>query len=190
MASRPDRPGDLDRLARDMIAALDGIMQHLMRAVISEGMEDISLTFQEIRVFKTVSAEEPITMNALAGFMRISLPTATRLVEGLVAKGVLVRTRTAEDRRLVLVSRSEMAKAREQVFFSDRAAMIRGTLKQLAPAEREKMAGTLKQIAQVLQFNPSVKPGQAQQQKTAIAKKRGAGRENRDAKGSRRRPRR
>jgi hypothetical protein len=122
--------------------------------------------------------------------MRISLPTATRLVEGLVAKGVLVRTRTAEDRRLVLVSRSEMAKAREQVFFSDRAAMIRGTLKQLAPAEREKMAGTLKQIAQVLQFNPSVKPGQAQQQKTAIAKKRGAGRENRDAKGSRRRPRR
>jgi len=155
MALKPSRPKELDQLASDMLTTLDRIIHHLMTAVISERIdEEIPLTLQEIRVFKTVGAGEPVTMNALAGAMRISLPTTTHLVDSLVAKGVVVRTRTKEDRRLVLVSRSPKAKAREQKIFDDRAALILSILEKLTPVEREKMAKALSEIALVFQAMP------------------------------------
>lgn len=151
-------PRELDQLASDMLTTLDRIVHHLMTAVISEQIdEEIPLTLQEIRVFKTVGAVgEPVTMNALASAMRISLPTATHLVDSLVSKGVVVRTRTREDRRLVLISRSAKAKAREQKIFDDRAALILSILEKLTRVEQKKMAKALSEIALVFQAMPGI----------------------------------
>ena len=151
------RPKELGQLASNLLTTLDRIIRHLVTAVVSERIDDeIALTLQEIRVFKTVGAGEPITMNALAGAMRISLPTATHLVDSLVAKGVVVRARTREDRRLVLVSRSPKAKAREQKIFDDRARLILSILEKLTPVEREKMAKALSEIEVVFQAKPGI----------------------------------
>jgi DNA-binding MarR family transcriptional regulator len=151
------RADKVDRLARDMLTTFDRIIHQLMTAVALErGDEEIPLTFQEVRAFKTVSVREPITMNALASAIRISLPATTHLVDSLVAKGALVRTRTKEDRRLVLVSMSKKAKACVQKVFDDRVAMILRILKRLAPAERKRVAEAMDEIARVLQAGPGV----------------------------------
>jgi DNA-binding MarR family transcriptional regulator len=142
---------ELDGLAREILTTFDRIVHYLMTAVIAEGMDDdLALTLQEVRIFKMVSFREPVRMQELAKAARISLPAATHLVDSLVAKGIVVRTRTDEDRRLVLVSRSKRAKAREQRCFDDRVEMILGVLRELVPAERAKFAKATGEIARVL----------------------------------------
>jgi DNA-binding MarR family transcriptional regulator len=150
-----DRKRELEQLACDMLTTMDGIIRNLITTVVTSHDDEIPLTFQEIRVFKAVGANEPMTMNALASTVRVPLPTATYLVDNLVAKGVVVRTRTKEDRRLVLVSRSAKAMAREQKIFRDHAAMILNILEKLTPGERRKMAKALREIAMIFQDMPA-----------------------------------
>lgn len=145
-----------DRLAREILTTFDRIVYQLMMAVIAEGTdEELALTLQEIRAYKTVVFNEPITMNALATSMRISLPTATHIVDSLVLKGIMVRTRTIHDRRLVLVSRSNKAKVRERKAFNDRVVLILNAFKPFNSAEWKKIAKALVEIAKTLQSQPT-----------------------------------
>jgi len=158
--STMDHADAFNRLARDILTTFDRIAYHLMMAAIAERTDDeLALTLQEIRTYKTVAFKEPITMNALATTMRIPLPTATHLVDSLVAKGIVIRTRTMHDRRLVLVSRSKKAKAREQKALDDQAALILNAFKPFNPAEWEKIAKALGEVAEALQSRPKYSQG-------------------------------
>jgi len=146
------RAAVLDRLARDMVTALDRILDHFVAAAPAptEGAE-IPLTLQEVRVIKTLIPRESITMSTLASSMGVSLPTATHLVDRLVAKGITERTRPEHDRRLVLVALSERSKAHERRFLENRTALILSILEPFGPAEREQVVKAFGEIARVLE---------------------------------------
>ena len=150
----------LDRLARDMVSALDRILDHLMAAAPAEGAgSEVPLTLQEVHVVKTIAPRESISMSTLASSMGISLPTATHLVDRLVTKGVAVRTRPEHARRLVLVALSEQAKARERAFFENRVALVLNILAALTPAERGQVVRALGEIARVVQSRAASQAG-------------------------------
>jgi DNA-binding MarR family transcriptional regulator len=142
----------LDRLAREMVVALDRIIYHMVAAVpIEESCAEIPLTLQEVRVIKTISPKGAITMSTLASSLGVSLPTATHLVDRLVAKGIVVRTKSEHDRRLVLVTLSDLSKANDRKFFENRVALILGFLEPLGPAERGQVVNVLAGIAEAVQ---------------------------------------
>lgn len=146
-------PADvLDGLALDMVEALDRILEDLVAAAPAEGAEgEFPLTLQEVRVVKTLVHRGSVNMSVLAGALGISMPTATHLVDRLVAKGAAVRTRPEHDRRLVLVALSDRKKAHEQAFFENRVAMIRTVLEPLDPAAREHVVKAIGEMARMLQ---------------------------------------
>ena len=75
------------------------------------------------------TSDGPMAMCALAEAAGVAAPTATRMIDGLVKRGLAERTRpdggdrrrveitlTAEGRRLVAAKRERIARAREEVF--------------------------------------------------------------------------
>jgi len=141
----------LAELARQMVVTLDFILDRMMReAPPVTADRELPFTLQEVHAIKTIGERESITMSALATSLAVSLPTATHLVDRLVAKGVAVRTRPEYDRRVVLVALSEQSKAHEKAFLANRVAFIRRFLEPFGPAERERVVGVLGEIAQAM----------------------------------------
>jgi DNA-binding MarR family transcriptional regulator len=90
----------------------------------------------------------PLPMGALADAADVAPPTASRMLDGLVKRGIAERTRseegdrrlvevtlTAEGRKLVAAKRARIAQAREEVFH------------RLSPSERRAAARLLHSLA-------------------------------------------
>lgn len=136
------------RLASDVVSALDTIFEHLMATTPIEGASwEIPMTFSEMRATKKLARLGPVTMRVLADSLKVSLPTATHLIDRLVAKGVVVRSRPESDRRLVLVELSEKSKECWNVMAARRLEVVKHILEPLRPAVREEVARTLGEIA-------------------------------------------
>jgi MarR family transcriptional regulator, organic hydroperoxide resistance regulator len=90
----------------------------------------------------------PLPMSALADAADVAAPTASRMLDGLVSRGIAERTRpddgdrrrvevtlTAEGRNLVAAKRARIAQTREEVFH------------RLSPSERRAAARLLHSLA-------------------------------------------
>jgi len=134
--------------AGEVVTALDQVFDYLLAMAPAEGSgADIQLSFSELRAAKQVPDEGSINMRHLAASMGVPLSTATRLVDRLVAKGVVARMRPKHDRRLVLVELSERSKEYRQLLFRARVALIAQILEPLGDAARAQAAQVLSQIA-------------------------------------------
>jgi MarR family transcriptional regulator, organic hydroperoxide resistance regulator len=153
----------LHKASRQAVEKLDFILDHLMRAAPSVAAErEVPFTIQEVRAIKSIGARGSITMSALASELGVSLPTATHIVDRLVAKGAALRTRPEHDRRLVLVALSERAKEHEKSFFENRVAYLYRILESLGQAERERAVQSLGEIAQAIESDPAGEPERPQ----------------------------
>ncbi|HWQ52247.1 MAG TPA: MarR family transcriptional regulator [Bryobacteraceae bacterium] len=155
----------LDGLARDMVSALDQIIDRLMTVAPAEGIGwEVPLTLQEVRAVKAIPRAESVTMSTLATSMGVSLPTATHLVDRLVTKGLVVRSRPEHDRRLVLVALSERSRAHQRAFFENRVKLTLSILEPLGPTEREQVVKVVGEIARVVQSRVVGQPGRTDSQ--------------------------
>jgi DNA-binding MarR family transcriptional regulator len=154
----------LEQLARDMVGSIERILEFLVKAAPDmDGIDgEVSLTFQEIRAVRTIGGSESITMSALARSLKVSLPTATHVVDRLVAKGVAQRTRPDNDRRLVLVALSERATACHRALLEHRVATISNILNPLDPAARKRVVKALGEVAKVVQSHEARQAEQIQ----------------------------
>ena len=87
-------------------------------------------------------------MTDFAGELGVPLSTATHTVDRLVAKDLVMRLRSAKDRRVVQVELSDMGKALHAELRSRHQAMARNWLAPLSPAERETFLKLMAKIAQ------------------------------------------
>ncbi len=80
---------------------------------------------------------ERLTMSNLAESLGVPLSTATHTVDRLVAKGLVERNRSEEDRRVVEVKMSDYGSQLQQTFRDNRKIVARSWLEPLSGAERE-----------------------------------------------------
>jgi DNA-binding MarR family transcriptional regulator len=89
----------------------------------------------------------PLGLRELARAAAVSAPTATRMIDGLEARGLVTRERAADDRRAVRIALT--ADGREAVD-ERRASMLarrRALFDQLSPGERRAAAKVLARLA-------------------------------------------
>lgn len=91
----------------------------------------------------TLSRLGPCTMADLSAALRVDASTATRAVDRLVAGGIAVRRRAAEDARTVLVSLTATGRALVRKLTAERLEQLERTLALLSPAERRQIAESL-----------------------------------------------
>jgi MarR family transcriptional regulator, organic hydroperoxide resistance regulator len=142
-----DQGTSLDRLAHEMVRGLDEMMRVFISFSMSTVEMDTALTMHEARAINLLGGPTPVTMSDFAADLRISLPTATHLVDRLVVKDLVARRRSDEDRRVVLIELSERGRKRHQTFLGHRLATTRKVLEMMAPDDRARAVGAVGQLA-------------------------------------------
>lgn len=111
---------------------ITGIEQKAVRAL---GYSDI--TANDMHVIEAIGVDAPKNMSSIARALSVTVGTLTISVNSLVKKGYVVRQRSEEDRRVVLVSLSEKGKEVFEHHAKFHKAMIDGAIEELTGEELE-----------------------------------------------------
>lgn len=103
---------------------------------------DLSLTqLKALHVLDAPDAEE--TVKSLAGRLGISLPAASRAVEGLHQRGLVERQEDAEDRRMKRVSATAEGRRATRTLHDARLSGLEDFAATLTPVQQRRLSGAL-----------------------------------------------
>jgi DNA-binding MarR family transcriptional regulator len=120
-----------------LLGFLDTLFRRWMLARKGESFEGPECSREELRTLFLIHAKGRSMMSSLADELGVPLSTATHTIDRLVAKDLVVRTRSEEDRRVVQVEMSNFGKKLQENFKKKRLSMAHSWLEPLSPGERE-----------------------------------------------------
>jgi DNA-binding MarR family transcriptional regulator len=129
------------------VAAFDDFVRAAKRARARVESEAALTPSQFDLVWPLLDAGDALGLRELARAAGVSAPTATRMLDGLKARGLVTRERCADDRRAV---RLALTDAGRDAVHDQRARMLarrRALFDQLAPGERRAAAKVLARLA-------------------------------------------
>lgn len=92
---------------------------------------------QEMSMLELLGKRGPMIMSELSDSARLCLSTATGIIDGLVSKGLAMRSRSDQDRRIVQVQLTQEGQDVYEQVLHGRLNMVRGMLGALDPNEQE-----------------------------------------------------
>lgn len=105
--------------SRGLNEMLVNLFNHVMdvesRAVITEEFKDI--TNNDMHIIEAVGVEAPRNMSDIAKRLKVTVGTLTTNMNGLEKKGYIIRERSTQDKRVVLVTLTERGR---KAFFHHR----------------------------------------------------------------------
>jgi DNA-binding MarR family transcriptional regulator len=128
-----DQPG---RQAR----TLQGLLVKLLEppGVLNEHpLSDVELSPREVKVLMTLGEKGETIMSDLANTLRVPLSTATRIIDRLNTKQLVDRSRSDQDRRIVVVRPSDKGRSMHEAFKETQLVMAGRMLEPLSSGERE-----------------------------------------------------
>jgi DNA-binding MarR family transcriptional regulator len=124
------------------IFELGRILRSRMR--VSLGIDCPSLP--QLEVLEFVRDEETPTMRDIAGFLKVTAPSATSLVEELVAQGLMTRAPNPRDRREVRLALTGKGKSTLSRTTKRRNRVLASVLAPLGGRDKEEFDRLLKKI--------------------------------------------
>jgi DNA-binding MarR family transcriptional regulator len=144
---KPGTSPDLERQLRELEACFEAFHRVMMRSM-APPATDVELSPQDARALMTLADRAPLTMTDLSETLGVPLSTATRMVERLIDKGLAIRSRIEDDRRIVRVDLSGEGNRLHQIFLEHRRATGRVMLAPLTHGEREIFIELMRKITQ------------------------------------------
>ena len=139
MNKKPNR--DLNRL---LVNLFNNVMATEAKAVITEEFKDI--TNNDMHIIEAIGIEEPHKMSDIAKRLDVTVGTLTTNMNSLEDKKYIVRQRSTEDKRVVLVTLTEKGR---KAFFHHRdfhKQMIREIVRDLKEDEMEVLIRCLESL--------------------------------------------
>ena len=127
-----------------LVKLFNEIMDVEERALITSEYKDISVN--DMHVIEAIGIREPKNMSTVARAVSVTVGTLTIAINHLVKKGYVERSRSEEDRRVVLVSLSEKG---EKAYFHHRMfheKMVMEILDGMDEKETEVLTGALTKL--------------------------------------------
>ncbi len=143
-------PTSLARYALELHNCFDAVADLFLPGPPDEG--GFEVTLHEVRALDVLGRKPSWTMSEFAAALRVTLPTATHTVDRLVKKRAVSRRKSAEDRRLVLISLSGNGLKRQQWLLEHRIRVCTTLLKRLDAAERLAALQTMRRFAESAQL--------------------------------------
>lgn len=140
-------PKRTDALARDLYT-LAGHLLKLGNADVFRSLAELDLSLTQVKVLHMIEdAEEgELSIGQVAESVALSLPAASRSVDGLLARGFVERREDPQDRRArrvrILPAGSAITRALHEARLTACEAFVAG----LAPDDAERLAGALTPI--------------------------------------------
>lgn len=111
------------------------------KALISGEYKDISVN--DMHVIEAIGIQEPRNMSSVSKDLSVTVGTLTIAINSLVKKGYVVRVRSEEDRRVVLLSLTPKGEGAYQHHRRFHDKMVLSVLQDLNAKETEVLAGAL-----------------------------------------------
>ena len=138
----------LDKMGRTLnellVNLFNSVLQTEAKAVITEEFKDISEN--DMHIMEAVGIEEKRKMSDIAARLSVTVGTLTVNMNSLEKKGYIVRERSTQDKRVVLVTLTEKGR---KAFFHHRdfhKAMIKAAVANLSEDERKALVSCLTKL--------------------------------------------
>ena len=135
-----------DAAARTLVELLQKVEESELDPKTSPVLEE-KLSPQELKVLRTVGRERCCIMSGIAGAIRLSLSSATGLIDRLVEKKLVRRERSLEDRRVVQVELTDEGRQAQEAALHGRLELARRLMKSLSAEEQGTLAALLGRIS-------------------------------------------
>ena len=128
-----------------LVNLFNKVMDMEAKAIITEEFKDI--TNNDMHIIEAVGIDQPKSMSMIAKRLSVTVGTLTVNMNSLEKKGYIVRERSEQDKRVVLVTLTEKGR---KAFFHHRdfhKAMIRAAVKGLDETEMQTLIKCLQQLS-------------------------------------------
>ena len=115
------------------------------KALITDQFKDISVN--DMHIMEAIGIEKPKNMSSVARLVDVTVGTLTIAINNLVKKGYVMRVRSEEDRRVVLVSLSEKGKTAYEHHRQFPQKMVEAVLEDLNQEETLVLTNALKKLS-------------------------------------------
>ena len=138
--------------------AFDGFVRQVIVPNSHKAAQDLQMGPQDVRALTWLGRRERCLMTDFAKGVGIPLSTATHLADRLVEKGVMLRERSEQDRRVVSISLSVLGKKLDLQFFELRLSRSQTLLARLVPGEQQELVALMrKALVEAAELDPASK---------------------------------
>ncbi|MEU6389464.1 MarR family transcriptional regulator [Streptomyces sp. NPDC046939] len=137
--------------AEEMGKAADALFYAMRAARSASAAGDGGLSLAQLAVLEPLADEGEVPVGRLARAAGVSVPTVTRMVKQLEARGVVVRRRSSQDERQVLVRLTASGAALLADVVAHRRARQARAYEAFTPEERAQLVRLLPRLAALIE---------------------------------------
>ena len=132
--------------------AINDVLVHLFneildleeRALITPEYKDISVN--DMHIIDAIGVKEPKNMGTVAKAMAVTMGTLTTAINNLVKKGYVTRVRSAEDKRVVLISLTDKGRSAYEKHADFHRRMVQTVMDGFQGEELDVLAAALEKL--------------------------------------------
>lgn len=152
---------NIERQSGQLLSYLDALFRRLVLPRLAADEPSIDCSREEIRALILLRSRGRIIMTEFASELGVPLSTATHTIDRLVRKGLVIRVRSEQDRRIVQVEMSPQGLEFQTALRARHQAMARSWLAPLSASERESFLQLMAKIAENARPDPAIANGAA-----------------------------
>jgi DNA-binding MarR family transcriptional regulator len=137
--------------ASELTEALATVWAHLTKGSSSDlfrVVDDLGLSFSQVKMLLLLEDGGEHSVKEIAAHLALSLPAASRAVDGLVERGFVTRRESAEDRRSRIIALSGSGREVVAAMLRARLAALDKFVAELTPEERDSFLTALLPIVE------------------------------------------
>lgn len=143
-------PATRDRTGVEHEAIVDAVLSasRVLVAVAARSLGDVAeeVTLTQYRTLVVLASRGPQRLAALAEALDVTPPTATRMCDRLVRRGLVVRRHERDDRRTIRLTLSETGRALVHAVTERRRAEIAGLLQAIPRSQQSDLVDSLQRL--------------------------------------------
>jgi DNA-binding MarR family transcriptional regulator len=132
---------DLEELARELMRRFDVLTREYLVP-----HQSANLSRSETTLLAFLAENGAATMSEISSLLALALSSTTGLIDRLVERRLVERSRAASDRRTVRVVLTTRGRRALEAWNADRVGLGRGMLERLDPKERELLLGMFRKM--------------------------------------------
>lgn len=128
-----------------LVSLYKDVLEKEQRSLITKEFIDISVN--DMHVIEAIGLEKENRSSSVAKRLSITMGSLTKAIDGLTDKGYVIRTRSEEDKRVVLLALTEKGKKAYKHFRNFHEELIHQIMAQLSETEQKVLAKALGKLA-------------------------------------------
>lgn len=144
--------GNKEALSSEILLNFTNYIEEVKELLTMDLWENVFLNCSknEVLIFWMLFKDREVNMSEIAEYVHVPLNTATGIVGRMEKNGLVERTRSKEDKRIVLITFSEKGRAQFQRLVDQLMNMGVKVLGELSPSELKLVEGLMTKVKKVL----------------------------------------